>query len=54
MTYDVFINCCGTEMVLCDLYFSRFNLTKDFYFTISSLLFVTNNVDVITEYLEKD
>jgi len=44
------INCFGIELVLCDLYLTRFALRKDFYGTLSSLFFA-NCVGVITEYL---
>jgi len=29
----------GIELVLCDLYITRFDLTKDFHVTLSSLMF---------------
>jgi len=32
LTYVFLINCFGIEMVLCDLYLKRFDLTKDLLF----------------------
>jgi len=43
------------ELALCDLYFTRFDLTKDFLFhTLFIAVFkkMTNSVVVITEYLQ--
>jgi hypothetical protein len=54
MTYVVFyINSFEIELVMCDLFLTRFDLTKDLLsnLTLSSLLFFTNCVVVITKYL---
>jgi len=42
MTYVVFYNCFAIKFVLCDLYLSRFDLTKD-------LLFDTFFIDVFNK-----
>jgi len=54
MTYVVFyINSFEIELVMCDLFLTRFDLTKDLLsnLTLSSLLFFTNCVVVMTKYL---
>jgi len=43
------MTCFGIEFVLCDLYLKMFDLTKGLYLTLSSLLFGTNCVVVITD-----
>jgi len=42
MTYVDFMNCFGIELVLCDLYLTNFDLTKD-------LLFDTFFIDVFNK-----
>jgi len=44
------INCFGIEMVLCDLYLKRFDLTKGLLFDTFVLLFGTNCVVTIIQY----
>ena len=55
MMYVVFYKLFWNELVLCDLYLTRFDVTKDdLLFDISSLLCLTNNVVVMTEYLNSN
>jgi len=51
MTYVVLISCFGIELVFCDLYLTRLDLTRICYLTLSSLMFLTNSVVVITRFV---
>jgi len=50
----VFLNCFGIELMLCDLNLTRFVLTKGFLFDTFFIVFFTNCVVVITEYLNSN
>jgi len=55
MMYVVFYKLFWNELVLCDLYLTRFDVTKDdLLFDISSWLCLTNNVVVMTAYLNSN
>ena len=45
------INCFGIELVLCDLYVTRFDLAKGLLFDTFIIAVFTSCVVVITEYL---
>ena len=49
-----FLNCFGIELMLCDLNLTRFVLTKGFLFDTFFIVFFTNCVVVITEYLNSN
>jgi len=54
MTDVIFYKLIGIELVLRSLSLTRLDLTKDFFSTLSSLIFLTNSVVVITEFLNSN